>query len=222
MAANGVASGAMRRMDRIYRRQRHIYDLSRRYFLFGRDALIAGLDPPAGADICEVGCGTARNLIRIARRRPWVNLYGLDASSEMLKTASAAVARAGLDGRIALKRGLAERLDPGGMFGREAGFDAVILSYVLSMVPDWRRVLEAALGAARPGGTLEIVDFGDIDRLPPPLNRALRAWLARFEVEPRKGLVECLEEFARQGRGSVAARRVLGPYAVLARFTKAG
>ena len=31
-------------MDSVYRRQRHIYDLTRKYFLFGRDTLIEGLD----------------------------------------------------------------------------------------------------------------------------------------------------------------------------------
>ena len=31
-------------MDAIYRRQRHIYDATRKYFLLGRDRLIADLD----------------------------------------------------------------------------------------------------------------------------------------------------------------------------------
>ena len=37
------------RMDAAYRHQKHIYDLSRKYFLLGRDGLIDGLDVPAGA-----------------------------------------------------------------------------------------------------------------------------------------------------------------------------
>ena len=35
-------------MDRIYRRQRHVYDLTRKYYLLGRDRLIADLDVPRG------------------------------------------------------------------------------------------------------------------------------------------------------------------------------
>jgi S-adenosylmethionine-diacylgycerolhomoserine-N-methlytransferase len=31
------------RMDRVYRPQRHVYDLTRRPYLLGRDRLIAGL-----------------------------------------------------------------------------------------------------------------------------------------------------------------------------------
>ena len=53
-------------MDRMYRRQRHIYDLTRKFYLLGRDRLIADLEVAAGDRVCEVGCGTARNLIALA------------------------------------------------------------------------------------------------------------------------------------------------------------
>jgi S-adenosylmethionine-diacylgycerolhomoserine-N-methlytransferase len=222
MSAAPVSIGeASVRMDRIYRRQRHFYDLTRKYFLFGRDALVDRLEPPSGAHVCEVGCGTARNLVRIARRYPWARLYGLDASGEMLKTAEAKAAGVGLAGRIALRQGLAERLDPQAMFGVTRGFDVVVLSYVLSMVPDWSGALKAALAAVRPGGAVEIVDFGDIDRLPAGLGRPLGAWLARFEVTPRPEIQGMLRAHERAGRGRAEIRRVLGDYAFLARFVRA-
>ena len=215
------AAEASVRMDRIYRRQRHFYDLTRKYFLFGRDALIDGLAPPSGAHVLEVGCGTARNLVRIARRYPWARLYGLDASGEMLKTAGAKATAAGLADRIALRQGLAERLDPEAMFGVARGFDVVMLSYVLSMVPDWSGALKAALGAVRPGGAVEIVDFGDIGRLPVGLGRPLGAWLERFEVTPRPEILGMLRAFERAGRGRAEMRNHLGGYAFLARFVRA-
>ena len=34
-------------MDRLYRRQRHLYDFTRKYYLPGRDRLIHRLSPPA-------------------------------------------------------------------------------------------------------------------------------------------------------------------------------
>ena len=40
---NGKALEHARLMDGIYRGQRHIYDATRKYYLFGRDRLIAGL-----------------------------------------------------------------------------------------------------------------------------------------------------------------------------------
>ena len=42
---------ATRRMNRMYRRQRYIYDATRRYYLLGRDKLIANLRPGPGANV---------------------------------------------------------------------------------------------------------------------------------------------------------------------------
>ena len=61
---------ATRRMNRMYRWQRHIYDGTRRYYLLGRDRMIAGLQPVAGASVLEIGCGTGRNLVLAARLYP--------------------------------------------------------------------------------------------------------------------------------------------------------
>ena len=44
-------------MDEVYRYQRHIYDLTRKYYLLGRDRLIEGLKVPDRANILEIGCG---------------------------------------------------------------------------------------------------------------------------------------------------------------------
>ena len=89
-----AATGAMELMNRTYRHQRHIYDLTRKYFLLGRDRLIAGLDAYPGARVLEIGCGTGRNLIAAARRFPDARLFGVDISTEMLNSAAAAIARA--------------------------------------------------------------------------------------------------------------------------------
>ena len=93
------AAGAM---DRMYRRQRHIYDLTRKFYLLGRDELIEGLRPPQGAAVLEIACGTGRNLIRAARLYPDARFFGLDVSEEMLATARQNVAAAGFSGRIRL------------------------------------------------------------------------------------------------------------------------
>ena len=58
----GDAAGAAL-MDRLYRRQRHFYDVTRKHYLLGRDRLIDGLAPPSGGRVLEIGCGTARNLV---------------------------------------------------------------------------------------------------------------------------------------------------------------
>ena len=85
-------------MDGVYRHQRFIYDITRKYYLLGRDRMIEGLDVPPGGSVLEVACGTGRNLIAVARRFPEARLYGFDISTEMLATARASVAKKGWPG----------------------------------------------------------------------------------------------------------------------------
>ena len=84
---------ATRRMNRMYRRQRHIYDGTRRYYLLGRDRLIANLAADAGANVLEIGCGTGRNLVHAARLYPDARFFGIDVSTEMLTSAISAISR---------------------------------------------------------------------------------------------------------------------------------
>ena len=86
---------ATRRMNRMYRRQRHIYDATRRYYLLGRDQLIANLRPEAGATVMEIGCGTGRNLMVAAGIHPEARFFGIDVSTEMLTSAISNISRRG-------------------------------------------------------------------------------------------------------------------------------
>src|SRR6202043_3126131 len=156
---------ATRRMNRMYRWQRHIYDGTRRYYLLGRDLLIARLQPTAGASVLEIGCGTGRNLVHAAGRYPDARFFGIDVSTEMLTSAISAISRRGMTDRIRVAHGDGTRFDPQNLFGI-ASFDHVMISYSLSMIPDWRRVLQAAASRLKPGGRLHIVDFGGQERLP--------------------------------------------------------
>src|SRR5215471_1024242 len=145
-------------MDSVYRQQRHIYDLTRKFYLLGRDRIIDELALAPGARLVEVGCGTARNLIRIARRYPDAQLFGLDASEAMLETAAAAIDRAGVGNRIKLTAAYAEALSPA-TFGETLSFDNVLFSYSLSMIPDWKQALKAARASLNTRGRIHIVDF---------------------------------------------------------------
>src|SRR5262249_54843482 len=210
------------RMDRLYRHQRHVYDLTRRFSLLGRDRMLAQVRPGPGERVCESGCGTARNLIRLAGRYPGAGLYGVDASGQMLASARAALRRAGLEERVRLVRGLAEALDRRAMFGLEEPFDRVVFSYSLSMVGPWREAVDRALAALRPGGTLHLVDFGAAEELPPVLRRAMGLWLAPGGVPRRAELPAPFEALAALGRGEGRCRRLLGGYASLVAFRTAG
>jgi S-adenosylmethionine-diacylgycerolhomoserine-N-methlytransferase len=192
MGAVELNSGHAALMDGVYRRQRHIYDLTRKYYLLGRDRMLAGLDVPQGGTVLELGCGTGRNILLAARRYPDARFFGLDISLEMLATASQTVARDHLSDRVMLAQGDATAFEAGELFG-QAAFDRVFISYSLSMIPDWTMAIAGALAALRPGGALHIIDFGNQDRLPRWFRKALRAWLAKFHVEPRDSLREVLE-----------------------------
>jgi S-adenosylmethionine-diacylgycerolhomoserine-N-methlytransferase len=184
-------SDAAALMDRMYRRQRHIYDLSRKFYLLGRDEAIVGLNAGPGDRVLEIGCGTGRNLVKLATAYPEARLYGLDVSREMLASAAAALAWAGLSRRIALGQGDAMAFDPQALFGC-AEFERVMISYALSMIPPWRQALGQALDVLAPGGSLHLVDFGDCAGLPGPFRTGLRGWLAAFDVIPRDDLAAAL------------------------------
>lgn len=201
-------------MDRVYRWQRPIYDLTRKYFLFGRDRLIRELDARPGDAVLELGCGTGRNLALIARAWPGVRCHGLDISAQMLKGA-----RKRMAGRGTLALGDATRFDAPALFGRE-GFDHVVLSYSLSMIPDWQAALEQAASALAPGGTLHVVDFGDSAGLATPLRAALRGWLARFHVTPRHELAMSAARLAREGGLRVTVERGPLGYYQMVRMTR--
>ncbi len=208
------------RMDRMYRHQRHIYDLSRKFYLLGRDRLIRELMPSPGARICEIGCGTGRNLVALAKRYPQAEIFGIDASHEMLKTAKATIARAGLTERVRIACCLAEELDPAGTFGLDASFDAILFSYTLSMIPDWGRAIDRAVAVLRPAGTLAIVDFSGQRRLPRWFRGLLRRWLACFDVTPRAGLPDRLRALAEREHGSLRVEPLYRDYACLLRYDR--
>jgi S-adenosylmethionine-diacylgycerolhomoserine-N-methlytransferase len=180
-------------MDRVYRHQRHIYDLTRKHYLLGRDHLIDRLEPPAGSHVLELGCGTGRNLITAARRYPGARFHGVDISGAMLATAQKSIAAAGLDGRIHLAQADATRFDPGTVRQR---FDRVFFSYSLSMMPAWRQALAHGTSLVAPGGRLALVDFGHQDGLPPWFRALLFAWLQRFHVRPPADLADAVAKIA--------------------------
>jgi S-adenosylmethionine-diacylgycerolhomoserine-N-methlytransferase len=208
------------RMDRMYRPQQRIYDLTRKHYLLGRDRLIAELAARPGQSVLDVGCGTGRNLVLIGRRYPAARLFGLDAAAPMLETAAASLARAGVPARLA--RGVAEELDPQALFGLDGGFDHVTISYCLSMVDDPAGAVRAAARHLAPGGTLHVVDFGDMAGLPSWFRRLMTAWLARFRVRHRPEVEATLRALEAEGAGRVEAFPIAGRYALLFRLRTRG
>lgn len=182
-ADTGTETGSnnhARLMDGMYRYQRHIYDLTRKYYLFGRDRTIEQLNVPPGGSLLEVGCGTGRNMLLAYRHFPSAKLYGLDISQEML--ISARNNFRGLRQMPDFRVADATTFSPTD-FGTD-GFDRVMVSYALSMIPDWTSAIDASLGAVAPGGELHVVDFGQQEGLPGWFRTLLKGWLKKFHVTP--------------------------------------
>jgi S-adenosylmethionine-diacylgycerolhomoserine-N-methlytransferase len=205
-------------MDRVYRHQRHVYDLTRKCYLVGRDRMIAELDPPIGGRVLEIGCGTGRNLFAASDRYPLARFYGIDISLEMLGTALRRSQRHSGRMPIAFAHADAASFNPQTTFNVD-GFDRIFISYALSMIPGWRQALRQAAAALAPGGSLHIVDFGQQERLPRVFRSALGQWLAWFHVEPRAGLQRECAALAREVGGELEFRRLYGGYVWSLRLT---
>lgn len=151
----GVPPGRGGGIERYYRLHARIYDATRWSFLFGRNVIIdaAAAAQPQPARILEIGCGTGRNLVALARRFPGARLTGVDLSDEML-----AIARrktAGLGPRVNLmSRAYGPALNTPG------GYDLVLCSYALSMFnPGYEQAIAAACRDLSPEGRFALVDF---------------------------------------------------------------
>ncbi|TYC67586.1 class I SAM-dependent methyltransferase [Stappia sp. BW2] len=198
-----------RLMDAVYRHQRHFYDLTRKFYLLGRDRLIRDLQPPRGGNVLELGCGTGRNLIAAAKAYPDVRFFGVDISRNMLETAQKNIDKAGLTERITLVEGDAANPAVTEGLGVSA-FDRVFYSYTLSMIPIWREALTAGAARLAPDGRIHVVDFGQQERMPGWFKRLLFAWLKSFHVSPRAGLEDELKDLAAQNGAVLSFHR---PYA---------
>jgi S-adenosylmethionine-diacylgycerolhomoserine-N-methlytransferase len=207
-------------MDEMYRWTRYVYDFTRKYYLLGRDRLLRDMILQPGDRVLEIGCGTARNLIRLAKQRPDIHCYGLDASTEMLTTATAQVKSRRLEKRITLAHCLAEELDYAKTFGLDTPFDAAFFSYSLSMIPTWPQAIDAALANIKRGAALYVVDFWDQGDWPRWFRFVLKRWLDLFHVVHRPELLDYLRQLDEKGLGTLTLQSVGGRYAYLASFRK--
>jgi S-adenosylmethionine-diacylgycerolhomoserine-N-methlytransferase len=164
-------------LNRYYGISRSFYDVTRKYYLFGRDAAIRGLASDHDWHrLIEIGPGTGRNLIVLHRARPDVKLAGVEASDEMLAHARARCPWA------TLEQGFAEDAPLERVLG--VAPDRVFFSYCLSMVREPLLALANARRSISAGGQVVIVDFADLAGLPGVLARAFRGYLNAFHVRP--------------------------------------
>lgn len=210
---------AAQHMDSMYKYQRYIYDLTRKYYLLGRDHLIDELRPPSASTVLEVGCGTGRNLISIAKRYPETRCVGFDVSEQMLQTARKSILKAGLHARVSVAQGDATDFSLQSLFG-VAVAERVVVSYALSMIPPWEETVKQALAAVAPGGELHVVDFGLQEQWPEAPRSMLRAWLNKFSTHPREDLLPYLDQCAKEAGSTLRSEQLYRGYSVYAVIRK--
>ena len=203
----------------MYRTQRYFYDITRKYYLLGRDKLLEEMSVQPGERVLEAGCGTARNLIILGRRHPEAKLFGLDASAAMLETARSKIGSACAE-NIELKTALADDFDFRRTFSLTEPFDKIFFSYSISMIPAWRESIDNSLRNLRTGGELLVVDFFDQADLPVPFQKFLKWWLARFHVKFWPELIPHLRALEENGVVSLRIESLFRRYSFIARMKK--
>ena len=113
-----------------------------------------------GGEILDVGTGTARIPIALARADAKARILALDLAENMLARAAENIAEAGLEGRIRCLRGDVKGLAPT-LGGQQ--FEAVISNTIIHHIPEPAPALEAMKGRVAPGGTLMVRDLARPD-----------------------------------------------------------
>lgn len=127
------------------------YDRFRERLLAGRAALIGALPLPGRAEVVELGGGTGRNAEFFGARLSRIeSITIVDLCAPLLAQARE---RARRIPQLRVVEADATAWQPA------QPVDAVILSYALTMIPDWRGALANALAMLKPGGALAVVDF---------------------------------------------------------------
>ncbi|HXF42287.1 MAG TPA: class I SAM-dependent methyltransferase [Pyrinomonadaceae bacterium] len=207
--------GAFEAMDRMYRLQRHCYDLTRKYYLLGRDRTLLEVTKRRPRSVVEIGCGTARNLRILAKHLPEARLFGVDASGVMLEKAEKKF-KSSAKTRARLAVALAEDWDYQHTFKSEKPFDLCLFSYSLSMIPDWRKAIDNAFTNLDKNGAIIIVDFWDQAELPKYFGKLLKWWLKKFGVEFRPELLQYLEDLKNSDKCDLELISVFRRYAFIA------
>lgn len=127
------------------------YDRFRERLLQGREQLISKLPLIKSAHVVDLGGGTGRNIEYFGERVSRIDRYDVvDLCEPMIERARQ---RSHVFPQLRAVHGDATTWRP------DRPVDVVILSYALTMIPNWRAALVNALAMLKPGGTLGVVDF---------------------------------------------------------------
>ena len=137
-------------LERVYTNYSTVYDQTfGKAFNQSREFAVRGLPIQADDKVLEVGVGTGMALPLYPRH---CNITGIDLSEGMLKVAQERIDQHGLNHVTLL------RMDAGAMEFEENAFDLVMAAYVVTAVPDYRKVVSEMIRVCRPGGRIVMLN----------------------------------------------------------------
>ncbi|HEX6003035.1 MAG TPA: class I SAM-dependent methyltransferase [Burkholderiales bacterium] len=138
------------KVERVYTGYARVYNrIFGTIFQRSREAAIRDLDVRPGERVLEIGVGTGLCLPLYPRH---CHVTGIDLSDGMLDKARELVRTRKLD-NVELRR-----MDAGALEFADGSFDTVVAAYVVTAVPDHRKVMSEAIRVCRPGGRIMLLN----------------------------------------------------------------
>jgi phosphatidylethanolamine/phosphatidyl-N-methylethanolamine N-methyltransferase len=137
-------------IERVYSNYAGVYDrVFGRVFQDSREAVVRNLKVEPGERVLEVGVGTGLCLPLYPAD---CDITAIDVSAAMLDKAAVRVRELGLSNVKLMK------MDAGEMDFADSSFDIVIAAYVVTAVPDHRKLMKEMIRVSRPGGRLILLN----------------------------------------------------------------
>jgi phosphatidylethanolamine/phosphatidyl-N-methylethanolamine N-methyltransferase len=140
----------LKKVERVYSNYAGVYDqIFGRIFHESRESAVRRLKPQAGERILEVGVGTGLSLPLYPSH---CAVTGIDLSAGMLEKAQRRLRQYNLPHVRLL------RMDAGSMEFPDDSFDTIMAAYVVTAVPDYRKVMTEMIRVCRPGGRIILLN----------------------------------------------------------------
>ena len=137
-------------MERVYTNYAGVYDrVFGRVFQDSREAVVRNLKVAPGEKVLEVGVGTG---LCLPLYPPNCDITAIDLSEAMVDKAAERVKEHGLT-NVKLMT-----MDAGAMDFADSTFDLVVAAYVVTAVPDYRKLMQEMIRVSKPGGRLVLLN----------------------------------------------------------------
>jgi phosphatidylethanolamine/phosphatidyl-N-methylethanolamine N-methyltransferase len=154
------------KIERVYTTYAGFYDqVFGKVFQEGRESAVRNLNVQPGEYVLEVGVGTG---IALPMYPSHCRIVGIDLSEGMLAKAKERTKV------LRLSHVQLHRMDAGAMEFEDDSFDTVVAAYVVTAVPDHRKVVNEMIRVCRPGGRIIMLNhFSNGNRVINAVERVL-------------------------------------------------